>query len=117
MGSLGQDLRFAARSLVKSPGFTLVVVLTLGLGIGANTAIITILDGLYQRMIPYEEPEHLVTPAESFGDGVLNITSIDRIEQWRERSVTCEEITGMRSAQLTLKEPGGSERGRARCGR
>ena len=78
MAGLIQDLRLTARLLLKSPGFTVAVVLTLGLGIGANTAIFTILDGLYQRMMPYEESERLVTPAESFGDGMLNITSFER---------------------------------------
>ena len=55
-----RDLRYAARSLGRSPGFTLVVVLSLALGIGANTAIFSVTDGLLLRMLPVRDPEQLV---------------------------------------------------------
>ena len=60
MDDLGQDLRFAVRALAKNPGFTLVVVLTLGLGIGANTAIFSLMDQILLRLLPVEQPERLV---------------------------------------------------------
>ena len=60
MDDLGQDLRFAVRALAKNPGFTLVVVLTLALGIGANTAIFSLMDQILLRLLPVEEPERLV---------------------------------------------------------
>lgn len=55
-----QDLRFAARTLVRSPGFSVAAILALGLGIGASTAVFSVLDGIVLRPLPYEDPSRLV---------------------------------------------------------
>ncbi|MET0555679.1 MAG: ABC transporter permease [Vicinamibacteria bacterium] len=60
MDQIASDLRFAGRMLVKNPGFSAVIVLTLGLGIGANTAIFTLMDQVMLRPLPVEDPQQLV---------------------------------------------------------
>nr|MBP6824693.1 ABC transporter permease [Acidobacteriota bacterium] len=71
MQTLWQDLRFGARMLLKNTGFTLVAVFTLALGIGANTAIFTVVNATLANGLPYRDPEQLVhlwerTPQQDF---------------------------------------------------
>ncbi len=60
VNNLAQDLRYAARTLLKAPGFAAVVILTLGLGIGANSAIFSVIDGVLLKTLPYPQPDRIV---------------------------------------------------------
>ncbi|HEX6905080.1 MAG TPA: hypothetical protein VF154_00610, partial [Terriglobales bacterium] len=70
MYALAQDLRFAYRHLQKAPGFTLTVVLTLALGIGATTAIFSLVEGILLRPLPFRDPDRLVLVGDQLQNGL-----------------------------------------------
>jgi hypothetical protein len=69
--NLARDLGYASRSLFKNPGFTIVVILTIALGIGANTAIFTLVHGIFLKSLPFPEAEKLVAIGETAPSGLL----------------------------------------------
>src|SRR5215510_13415539 len=86
IADLWQDLRFGARMLAKKPGFTLIAVVTLALGIGANTTIFSVVNALLLRPLPYAEPERLVLLAERTRDGERNGVPYPNFADWRTRA-------------------------------
>jgi putative ABC transport system permease protein len=94
MESLFQDLRFGARMLIKQPGFTLIAVLTLGLGIGASTAIFSIVNGVLLRPLPFAQPERIVMLWENNAkDGIeRDDVSPANFLDWRDRNRSFAEL-------------------------
>jgi putative ABC transport system permease protein len=90
-----QDVRFAVRSLLKSPGFASVTVLTLALGIGANVAIFGVVDAVLLRPLPFQQPERLVRVFDDMnGAGAKDVgMSVPELEDLRERSGVFSQIS------------------------
>jgi putative ABC transport system permease protein len=94
MSQLLQDLRYAIRMLAKSPAFTTIAVLTLALGIGANTAIFSVVDAVLLKSLPYPQPNRLmVLDEESRTEGQLTVSWPDFLD-WRAQSTSFESMGG-----------------------
>jgi predicted permease len=103
MTGLLQDLRYALRQFRKSPGFTMVAVITLALGIGANTAVFSVVDAVMLRPLPYAQPERLIE-AESVNTHnpqSINISYPDFFD-WRSQTRTLEHLVSYHDSLFTL---------------
>ncbi|MFZ3244724.1 MAG: ABC transporter permease [Candidatus Acidiferrales bacterium] len=99
MGALIQDLRYALRMLRKSPGFTAVAVITLALGIGANTALFSVVNGVLLNPLPYPDPDKVVTVDSTNPDYSEGSISYPDLLDWIHDNHTFSSLAGYKSFQ------------------
>ena len=102
MQTLLQDLRYAVRQLRKSPGFALAAVLTLSIGIGANTAIFSSMDAVVLRPLAVPQLDRVVTVAEQLNSGGYEWVSLANYEDWARQSRSFENLAVRRRADMSL---------------
>jgi predicted permease len=108
VGALLQDLRYGIRTLAKNPGFTIVAVLTLALGIGANTAIFSVVDAVLLRPLPYPESDRLLTVYQTLPQDPAQNTGVSypNYLDWTQQNQVFESIAAARGNVLALSGQG-----------
>ncbi len=113
MNSLWQDLRYGARALLKAPNFSLIAVTTLALGIGANTAIFSVVNAVLLKPLPFKEPERLVMAwnrgVEAAGGDRTPLAVADLLD-WRAKSRSFAEIEAFQSTMYNYSGGDSPER-------
>jgi len=110
MGTLLQDIRYGIRGLLKRPGFTAVAIITLALGIGANSAIFSLVNTVLLRPLPVRNPEEIVSVAvRAKGDSMLAF-SYPNYKDFRDRNDVLSGLLLYRFAPLSLSQQGNNER-------
>ncbi|MGI8498824.1 MAG: ABC transporter permease [Gemmatimonadaceae bacterium] len=109
MDTLMQDLRYAFRSLIKSPGFTAITVVVLALGIGANTAMFSVVNAVLLRELPYRDPSRLVMLWEHRidSDDKRNVVGPANFLFWRDQATSFESMAPLFERDIILGGEGG----------
>ncbi len=107
MDKIWKDLRYAARSLIRSPGFAFVAFVTLALGIGANTAVFSVVDGVLLRPLPYQHPDQLVWIQEENNRGRPMAVAWPNYRDWHEQATSFSGLAALMTFDATVL--GGSE--------
>jgi hypothetical protein len=102
----GWAVREATRVLRRQPAFVLMVVCTLGLGIGAATAIFSVVDGLLLRPLPFREPDRLVRVMVGAGEDFTMYVGAEQVRMWRAKDAVFEAIHAFSQRGVTLTRPG-----------
>src|SRR5690348_14723417 len=112
MSTLLQDLRYGARMLSKRPAFSLVAVITLALGVGANTAIFSVVNALLLRPLPFKQPEQLVRITSDFTRRNARDVgaTVPELFDYRDRAGVFEEVSGLYPINVNLTEVDEPER-------
>ncbi|HMG76375.1 MAG TPA: ABC transporter permease [Pyrinomonadaceae bacterium] len=109
MQSLLQDIRYGIRSLVKQPGFTAIAVITLALGIGANTAVFSVVNAVLLRALPYRDADRLVMVWEKNQRNEQNTVSPANLFDWQEQNKVFEGLAAFTDTRSNLTSDGEPE--------
>ncbi|MBW8862032.1 MAG: ABC transporter permease, partial [Acidobacteria bacterium] len=111
MDALFQDIKYAIRLCLRTPGFTAVAVIALALGIGANTAIFTIVNAALIEKLPYKDPQRLVAVWEESTrrPGRANVVGPSNYLRWRERATAFDGMAGLVETRIALTGSGDPE--------
>jgi putative ABC transport system permease protein len=102
MSKLAQSFKYALRRLKNSPGFTIVAVLTLALGIGANSAMFSVINAVLLRPLPYRDPQRLVLLSEHWPQFPRLSLSYLNYRDWRDQSHSFEAVAAVRNNVMTM---------------
>src|SRR5580698_10067803 len=114
LDDLTHDVRYALRMLRKNPGFALIVILTLALGIGATSGVFSVVNGVLLQPLPYAHPEQLVTLYQSWPQFATGSPSYMNFKDWRKDNTTFSSMALTRGYAYTLTGAGEPERLQAR---
>ena len=106
---LRKDVRFAFRQLRRNPGFTAIALITLGLGIGANTAIFSVVRGVLLAELPYTDPNSLIRVYSKIERGMVSVSPAD-FNDWRQQSTRFSALAASAEATVNLTGSGTAER-------
>ncbi|HNJ44410.1 MAG TPA: ABC transporter permease, partial [Acidobacteriota bacterium] len=109
MHTLWKDIRYGFRTLLTRPGFFLAAIVTIGLGIGANTAVFSVINAVLLRSLPYPEPERLVILTESTGADAKPVAYPNFLD-WRRQSQSFEQLTAYTATDFTFSGTEQAER-------
>jgi len=110
MGTIWQDIRYGFRVLAKRPGITFIAVLTLALGVGANTAIFSVVDAVLLRPLPYQQPDRLVFLSETSSHVPDMSISMANFNDWRAMNTVFESMAPYNFQPVVLTGQGEAER-------
>src|SRR5438094_8927594 len=105
-----QDIRYGLRSLLRSPGFTAIAILTVALGVGANTAMFSVASSILLRKLPFQDPSRIMVVWEKQPNGGINILSSPSFLEWKQQGDLFSQMAAYTNSSFNVNDSAGSER-------